>query len=199
MKLLSWAYMVISFALFSFSLSQCSRLTEWNICAIKSWGKGNQLQQQVCNNCFRKKEWVHESELMKEWMNEGTHPFQSQESPHRNPVYPAPTELESRFLRVGQTWMCVVLAVIYYFVSCAGYEALSSQLWTLPSEFCFLMLGLGLCKPYLFFEGEAQKVARRGTGGLGKEEGTPLLQIGCRPASWTPAVLLCPRPQLAHF
>lgn len=44
-------------------------------------------------------------------MNEGTHLFQSQESTYINLVYIALEELESGFLRSGQTGICVVLSL----------------------------------------------------------------------------------------
>lgn len=54
-------------------------------------------------------------------MIEGAHLFQRQGSTYVNLVYEACKEFKSGFLRFGQTWVCVVLSVVYYFVGCAVY------------------------------------------------------------------------------
>lgn len=149
----------------------------------------------MCNNCFRKRRKFRNSG----WMIGGSHLFQSQESTYGNPVCKAHKEFKSGFLRIGQTWIWVVLSVIYSFVRCVVYEAAISQLWTLPSEFCLLMLELGLWKSYLSFVDDCQKVAQRGTGRLEKEEGAPFFQIAHCAATITLAVVLYPRSTVGSF
>lgn len=70
-------------------------------------------------------------------MNEGTHLFQSQVSTYINPVYKAHKDFESGFLKIGQSWMCVVLSsfIILSDVPVVKLSSLSSELSLLDFSF----------------------------------------------------------------